>query len=169
MLVRIACALADGSSSRVSPAALGDAPGEVALSRRAWTSLDRVLASRAVVTIYFALPANDGWGMEALAERLAGEAIGINWVPDLSSLLLLNSSVRELEGQPIICLSDSPLAGGRAFLKRIEDVVLGLIFLVVSAPLMLAIAIGILLTTGRPILFRQRLGGLYGKPITVWK
>jgi putative colanic acid biosynthesis UDP-glucose lipid carrier transferase len=122
-----------------------------------------------VDTIYFALPANDVWGMEALAERLAGEAIEINWVPDLSSLLLLNSSVRELEGQPIICLSDSPLSGGRAFLKRVEDIVLGILFLIPAIPLMLIIAAAILLTSGPPILFRQRRGGLYGRPIEVWK
>ena len=92
-----------------------DAHDQGALSQRAWNSLDQLLASHAVDTIYFALPANDVWGMEALAERLAGEAIEINWVPDLSSLLLLNSSVRELEGQPIICLSDSPLPADAHF------------------------------------------------------
>jgi putative colanic acid biosysnthesis UDP-glucose lipid carrier transferase len=146
-----------------------DAHDKLALSQRAWNSLDQLLASRAVDTIYFALPANDVWGMEALAERLAGEAIEINWVPDLSSLLLLNSSVRELEGQPIICLSDSPLSGGRAFLKRVEDIVLGILFLIPAIPLMLIVAAAILLTNGPPILFRQRRGGLYGRPIEVWK
>jgi len=146
-----------------------DAHDRAALTQHAWSSLDHLLASRAVDTIYFTLPANDVWGLEALAERLAGEAIEINWVPDLSSLVLLNSSVRELEGQPIICLSDSPLSGGRAFLKRVEDIVLGILFLIPAIPLMLIIAAAILLTSGPPILFRQRRGGLYGKPIEVWK
>jgi len=140
-----------------------------ALSQRAWNALDELLASRAVDTIYFTLPANEVWRLEALAERLAGEAIEINWVPDLSSLVLLNSSVRELEGQPIICLSDSPLAGGRAFLKRLEDVVLGTLFLIAAIPLILVIAGAILTIDGRPIFFRQRRGGLYGRPIEVWK
>ena len=146
-----------------------DTQDKSALSQRAWNCLDQLLSSRAVDTIYFTLPANDVWGIEALAERLAGEAIEINWVPDLSSLVLLNSSVRELEGQPIICLSDSPLSGGRAFLKRVEDMVLGTLFLILAIPLMLIIAVAILITSGRPILFRQRRGGLNGKPIEVWK
>jgi putative colanic acid biosynthesis UDP-glucose lipid carrier transferase len=146
-----------------------DVHDKSALSQRAWDSLDDLLASRAVDTIYFTLPANDVWRLEALAERLVGEAIEINWVPDLSSLVLLNSSVRELEGQPIICLSDSPLSGGRAFLKRLEDIVLGVLFLIPAIPLMLIIATAILVTSGPPILFRQRRGGLYGRPIEVWK
>jgi putative colanic acid biosynthesis UDP-glucose lipid carrier transferase len=146
-----------------------DAHDKSALSQHAWNSLDKLLASRAVDTIYFALPANDVWGLEALAEQLAGEAIEINWVPDLSSLVLLNSSVRELEGQPIICLSDSPLSGGRAFLKRLEDIVLGTLFLIPAIPLMLIIAAAIRVTSGPPIFFRQRRGGLYGRPIEVWK
>ncbi len=140
-----------------------------ALSEHAWTLLDQILAASAVDTIYFALPANDVWGLEVLAERLTGEAIEINWVPDLSSLVLLNSSVRELEGQPIICLSDSPLSGGRAFLKRVEDLVLGMLFLIPAIPLMLIVATAILVTSGPPILFRQRRGGLNGRPIEVWK
>ena len=139
------------------------------LAERTWTELDSVLATKAIDSIYFALPANDVPEVEVLAERLAGEAIEINWIPDISSLVLLNSSVRELEGQPIICLSDSPLAGGRAFLKRIEDIVLGSVFLVLAAPIMLAIGVAILITSGSPILFRQRRGGLFGKPIEVWK
>ena len=146
-----------------------DADDKSALSKHAWSSLDQLLASRAADAIYFTLPANDVWGMEALAERLAGEAIEINWVPDLSSLVLLNSSVRELEGQPIICLSDSPLSGGRAFLKRVEDIVLGTLFLIPAIPLMLIIAAAILVTGGPPVLFRQRRGGLYGRAIEVWK
>jgi putative colanic acid biosynthesis UDP-glucose lipid carrier transferase len=146
-----------------------DARDKSALSQRAWSSLDQLLGSRAVDTLYFTLPADDVWSIEALAERLAGEAVEINWVPDLSSLVLLNSSVRELEGQPIICLSDSPLSGGRAFLKRVEDIVLGTLFLIPAIPLMLMIALAILVTSGPPILFRQRRGGLYGRPIEVWK
>ncbi len=146
-----------------------DAQDKRSLSERAWTLLDQILASRAVDTIYFTLPANDVWGIEVLADRLAGEAIEINWVPDLSSLVLLNSSVRELEGQPIICLSDSPLSGGRAFLKRVEDIVLGTLFLIPAIPLMLLVTIAILVTSGPPIFFHQRRGGLNGKPIDVWK
>jgi len=145
------------------------ASGSDEVGPRTLALLDELLATRVVDSIYFALPANDVVLVELLAERLAGEAVEINWVPDLSSLVLLNSSVRELEGQPIICLSDSPLAGGRALLKRVEDIVLGTLFLAISAPLMLVIAPAILLTSGRPVFFRQRRGGLYGKPIVVWK
>jgi len=148
--------------------ALDDSSGDD-MAARALRMVDEFLSTRVIDAIYFAMPANDVALVELLAERLAGEAVEINWVPDLSSLVLLNSSVRELEGQPIICLSDSPLAGGRAFLKRLEDLVLGAIFLVLTLPAMTAIALAILVTAGRPILFRQRRGGLYGRPIVIWK
>jgi len=144
-------------------------PDAEEIAARALARLEEILSRHVSDAIYFALPATDVVLVEKLAECLVGEPIEINWVPDLSSLVLLNSSVRELEGQPIICLSDSPLAGGRALIKRVEDIVLGTILLIISAPLMLAIALAIAATSGTPVLFRQKRGGLYGKPIVVWK
>lgn len=54
-------------------------------------------------------------------------------------------------------------------LKRVEDVVLGALFLAISAPAMLACALGVKLTSRGPVLFRQRRYGLGGKEFHVLK
>nr|WP_053236996.1 exopolysaccharide biosynthesis polyprenyl glycosylphosphotransferase [Sandaracinus amylolyticus] len=54
-------------------------------------------------------------------------------------------------------------------LKRLEDIVLGAVFLAVSAPVMLACAIGVKLTSKGPALFKQRRYGLNGKEFFVYK
>ncbi len=67
-------------------------------------------------------------------------------------------------------LLSSPFDQGWAeILKRVEDVVLGAIFLAVSAPAMLACAIAIKATSKGPVLFRQRRYGLGGREFHVWK
>lgn len=53
--------------------------------------------------------------------------------------------------------------------KRCLDAVLATIVLLVAAPLIGAVALGVLLTLGRPILFRQRRAGWHGRPFTLVK
>ncbi len=54
-------------------------------------------------------------------------------------------------------------------LKRVEDIVLGTVFLGVSAPVMLACALGIKATSKGPVFFRQRRYGLGGREFHVLK
>jgi putative colanic acid biosynthesis UDP-glucose lipid carrier transferase len=54
-------------------------------------------------------------------------------------------------------------------LKRLEDIILGAIFLAVSAPVMLACALGIKATSKGPVFFKQRRDGLGGREFYVWK
>ena len=54
-------------------------------------------------------------------------------------------------------------------MKRLLDVTVTLVALALLSPLMLVIAAAVLLTMGRPILFRQRRPGLGGRPFTILK
>lgn len=49
------------------------------------------------------------------------------------------------------------------------DVVVAAIVLLLALPLLAGISLGILLTMGRPILFRQRRPGLHGRPFAMHK
>ncbi|MEJ2333317.1 MAG: sugar transferase [Desulfobulbaceae bacterium] len=56
-----------------------------------------------------------------------------------------------------------------SILKRLCDIVLSILALVVLSPLLLTIAIGVKLTSRGPILFRQQRAGLGGMPFTFLK
>jgi putative colanic acid biosynthesis UDP-glucose lipid carrier transferase len=70
---------------------------------------------------------------------------------------------------PLVALRDTPFRGLSAFLKRTEDVVLASLILLATFPIMLAVAIGIKLTSPGPVIFRQWRYGLNGKPIEIYK
>ncbi|HTX49719.1 MAG TPA: sugar transferase, partial [Caulobacteraceae bacterium] len=57
----------------------------------------------------------------------------------------------------------------RALVKRIADLVIGVLALVALAPLMIAIAIAIKLDSPGPVFFRQRRHGFNSEEILVWK
>lgn len=90
-------------------------------------------------------------------------------VPDLFSYSSHISQLRMFGNIQTISIFTSPFEGEGAVLKRIEDIVLGAFFTLVSLPAMLAVAIGIKLTSPGPVLFKQNRYGLNGKQIPVWK
>lgn len=53
--------------------------------------------------------------------------------------------------------------------KRIADVTAASIGLVAASPIMLAVAIWILVTSGRPVFFKQRRAGRHGRPFVMLK
>lgn len=79
--------------------------------------------------------------------------------------LALSFEDHELRGLVI----KSPYEGVNAILKRVEDLVLGALFLAVSAPAMAVVAAGVKLTSKGPVLFKQRRYGEDGREFHVLK
>jgi lipopolysaccharide/colanic/teichoic acid biosynthesis glycosyltransferase len=61
------------------------------------------------------------------------------------------------------------LEAGVLATKAIVDRVLAAVLIVLFAPLMLLIALAVLISIGRPVLYVQRRGGLYGHPFPMLK
>ncbi|MDA8382281.1 MAG: undecaprenyl-phosphate glucose phosphotransferase [Betaproteobacteria bacterium] len=147
-----------------------DTPPRLALPRLgALADAASVVEGQGVDMAYITLPITDMHLMEEAIAALMPLNIDVHWVPDLSSFQLLNHGVREIGDQPILCLSDSPLDGVRRIGKRIEDVVLAFLILSLVSPVMLAVAIGVKLSSPGPVLFKQKRGGLGRNHIEVWK
>jgi len=68
-----------------------------------------------------------------------------------------------------MCTFSPKPPGPAQWLKRLEDLVIGTLALVVFAPLMLLIAIAIRLDSPGPVLFRQRRYGMNGRVFWMWK
>ena len=101
--------------------------------------------------------------------RLLDRYVAVHWVPDIFSLLLVNHSVREIAGLPVLTLSETPLTGTRLLLKALEDRVLASLILLLVAPLLLLIALAIKFDSPGPVFFRQARMGWSGKVFHIWK
>ncbi|HII3076696.1 TPA: undecaprenyl-phosphate glucose phosphotransferase, partial [Citrobacter freundii] len=90
-------------------------------------------------------------------------------VPDFYTYSNNMSKLRSIHNLQTIGIFSSPFEGAGSFIKRAEDLVLGSIIMVMISSLMLAIAIGIKLTSRGPVFFKQDRYGLSGQKIKVWK
>jgi putative colanic acid biosynthesis UDP-glucose lipid carrier transferase len=68
-----------------------------------------------------------------------------------------------------MAICESPFTGIDSLFKRLTDILTSLLILILCTPLILAISIGIKLTSPGQILFKQRRYGLDGKEINVYK
>jgi len=105
--------------------------------------------------VWIALPLRAEARVRSLLEALRRHSVQVRFVPDIFNFTLLHHSMTEIAGLPVINLTDSPLDGPNLVLKQVEDVVLSLVILIVASPLMLAIAIGVKLSSPGSVFYRQ--------------
>ncbi len=91
-------------------------------------------------------------------------------LPDFAFWPLFAGRVEEVGGLPLVALFDSPLSRPEArLLKRLEDLVIGSVALLLFAPVMAVIALLIKLESPGPVLFAQRRYGQGGREFRMWK
>jgi len=104
-------------------------------------------------------------GMLRACDRLACE---IYFVPRLYELHVVTADTEVLWGVPLLRLRRAPFRTGAWTGKRITDVVISALFLVLLAPVLLTCALLSWIET-RTVLFRQTRIGLDGRPFTLLK
>lgn len=102
-------------------------------------------------------------------KMLENETVNVRYVPDLFSIQLLNRSVSELAGMPVINISLSPMESLNQAIKAAEDYILGFFFFLLTAPVMVLIGLAVKLSSPGPVLFKQQRLGWNGNEIGVWK
>ena len=122
-----------------------------------------------VDVIYVALPMASQPRILRLLEDLRDTTASIYFVPDIFVSDLIQARVDSIGGLPVVAVCETPFYGFNGAVKRVSDVVLSIFILAVISPLMLAIAIGVKLSSPGPVLFKQRRYGLDGRKIVVYK
>jgi putative colanic acid biosynthesis UDP-glucose lipid carrier transferase len=119
--------------------------------------------------IYLSLPMATQPRILQLLEELRDTTASIYFVPDIFVTDLIQGRMNSVSGVPVVAVCESPFVGVNGILKRLSDVVVALFLIVILAPVMIAVAIGVKLTSPGPALFRQRRYGLDGEEIVVFK
>jgi putative colanic acid biosysnthesis UDP-glucose lipid carrier transferase len=122
-----------------------------------------------VQQVFVTLPMASQPRVLKLIDGLRDTTASIYFVPDIFITPLVNGHVETLSGLPVISVCDTPFRGVNRLVKRLEDIVVASLALVLTSPLLLAVAIGVRLSGPGPILFRQRRYGLDGRDVWVYK
>ncbi len=148
-------------------------PDSVSTGKRALagtlSDIAKYTRANQVDTIYIALPLNEQPSMLKLLDDLRDTTASIYYVPDFFMFDLIQARVESVAGVPVVAVCESPFHGTTALIKRVSDLVIACLAIIVLSPVFIATAIAVKASSPGPILFRQRRYGLDGKEIVVWK
>lgn len=134
------------------------------------SDLPSILATTTVDMVVAALPSAAYNKYGNLVRWCDAEGVRLRVIPDYSDIFTGHPRIEEFDGMPLLNIRyvalDEPL--NRA-LKRILDLAVALTAILVTAPLMLIIAVGIKLTSPGPVFFRQTRVGFNGREFNILK
>ena len=133
------------------------------------TDLAQYVRAHNIEVIFIALPVRQVARVMELLEELRDTTASIYYLPDIFVFDLIQARSISIDGIPALSMCETPFFGYRAIAKRATDVLISSVALVLAAPLMIAIAILVWLSSPGPIIFRQRRYGLNGEEIIVYK
>ena len=123
----------------------------------------------AIDLIFIALPIRNVQRVSELLDELHDTTASIYFVPDVFVFDLIQCRTADIDGVPVVALCETPFYGTRGIAKRVSDLTISSLILILTSPLMLSIAIAIKVTSPGSIIFKQRRYGLDGQEIIVYK
>lgn len=135
------------------------------------SNIKEIIKQHDIRRVYIAVPLSQSSYVEGLHVELLDCNVDLIWVPDIYALKLLNHSIREVAGLPLIFLNESPITSTRTgiFFKELMDKVVSIALLVFLSPLFLVVIIIIRVTSKGPAFFKQPRHGWDGRVFDIWK
>lgn len=128
-----------------------------------------ILQKESFDEVWLALSMSEGDSLRKILFDLRHSTAAIRFVPDMFTFRLINHGVNEVMGIAMYDLSTSPMTGSNMLLKWLEDKVIATVILLLISPLMLAMSIGVKLSSPGPVFYRQERIGLNNRPFFMLK
>ena len=125
--------------------------------------------SHRIHVIFVSLPMRHLQRVRDLLDDLRDTTASIYYLPDVFVFDLIQSRIGEISGMPVVALCETPFYGLRGVVKRVTDIVIAALALVLLSPFLVLVALAIRLTSHGRALFKQRRYGLDGHEIVVYK
>jgi len=119
--------------------------------------------------IYVTLPMSSQPRIMKLCDELRDTTASLYFVPDIFLFDLIQGRMDTIGGLPVLAICETPFFGVNAMMKRVSDIVLAALILILISPVLLAIAAIVKVTSPGPALFKQRRYGLDGREVIVYK
>ncbi|MGB8698864.1 MAG: exopolysaccharide biosynthesis polyprenyl glycosylphosphotransferase [Thermosynechococcaceae cyanobacterium] len=120
--------------------------------------------------VYIALNLQDATQVNQLLNDLRDTTVCVYFVPNITAFSLMQARVYDFEGIPLIAVWETPFISAQVLAKRLTDLMVAGLALVLTMPVMVGIAIALKVMEPRePILQRQTRYNLMGQAIVIYE
>lgn len=95
--------------------------------------------------------------------------IAISVVPRVYDMLTGAARIGEIEGQPLVRITDHKMSDSALCIKRAFDIVASLLAMLFLSPIYLLLSVLVAVTSHGPVIYCQERIGLHGKPFRILK
>jgi len=133
------------------------------------SDLSQYVKEHSTDVIFIALPIRHVKRVMNLLDDLRDTTASIYYVPDVFVFDLIQARSGEIHGIPVVAMCETPFYGYRGVAKRLTDIGLSVVILLLLLPLLLVISMMVKVSSPGPVIFKQRRYGLDGREIGVYK
>lgn len=119
--------------------------------------------------VYIATDYYNEQEIKSLLFKLSNTTSSVHYIPNMISYGLLQSANTDIEGIPILPIYETSFNGMNMLLKRLIDILLSFVLIVLFLPIMILTYLSVMLTSPGSVIFKQKRYGLDGKEINVFK
>ncbi len=133
-------------------------------------NLEQILDTYKPDDVVFAIDAYNKANIISLVNMCDDRCIKVYFLPVIYGFFKTIRQVERVGNIPIINIHSTPLDSRlNSAVKRIFDILVSLILIILTSPIMLAAAIGVKISSEGPVFFRQERVGKMGKPFKIFK
>lgn len=134
-----------------------------------YDDLPEILNRYNISHVFIALPASRFQEVRRVFNILSKHVVDVRLVADVPNLAGLSLTTTNLDGLPLVGLRESPHFGLNVVVKRLMDIVVSSLALIILSPLLFLIAAVVKLSSPGPVFYRQTRCGLNGKTFSMLK
>jgi exopolysaccharide biosynthesis polyprenyl glycosylphosphotransferase len=131
--------------------------------------LKQIIMEHNVEEVIIATERSEVKTIEQIITEVESTNVIIKVIPDMQDYLLGTIHSTSIFHTPLLEISPDLMPAWQQSLKRLIDIFVSIIAMIILIPAYVGVAIGIKLTSSGPVLYRQKRIGVHGKPFTMIK
>ncbi|MBN2615634.1 MAG: sugar transferase [Bacteroidales bacterium] len=132
-------------------------------------NLSQVIQKHQIEEVIIAIERSEKNTIERIIYELVDTDVIIKVIPMMQDIIFGSVKLSGIFHTPLIAISPDLMPAWQQSLKRLLDVVISVLVLILFSPIYVVTAIGVRLSSRGPILYRQERIGRKGKPFTMYK
>lgn len=131
--------------------------------------LNRIVKEYHVDEVIIAVESSEHDGLKTILNELEIGGVVIKLIPDVYDILSGSVKTTSIYGTPLIEFKNDPMPEWQKSIKRLLDIVISVLAIVILMPFFILVAVGIKLTSKGPIFFTQQRIGYKSRPFQIIK
>lgn len=131
--------------------------------------LKRIVEDHKIEEVIIAVERSEQNTVERIISQLEDTDVVIKVIPNLQDFLTGAVKTEGIWHAPLIKVSPDLMPAWQMSLKRIIDIIVSLVGMILLIPVYIFVAIGVKMSSRGPIIYRQERVGIHGRPFLMYK